>query len=104
MDIKYQDLCEWVERDLLRLNCVDTAINLADLFTKHLGPTLFTRHADYVLGHIPPHYMSQCLAVNLSPSKIHTPHAAASTLLLTAMIWRYISHNLFAATRRPSSR
>lgn len=56
MDIKYQVLCEWVERDLLHLKRIDTSINLADLFTKQLGTTLFYRHTDYVLGHVPPHY------------------------------------------------
>ena len=56
MDIKYQVICEWVKRDLLHLKRIDTSINLADLFTKHLAPSLFYRHTDYVLGHVPPHY------------------------------------------------
>lgn len=56
MDIKYQVICEWVERDLLILKRIHTSINLADLFTKHLTPALFYRHTDYVLGHVPPHY------------------------------------------------
>ena len=45
-----------VERDLLHLKQIDKSINLADLFRKHLGTTLFYRHTDYVLGHVPPHY------------------------------------------------
>ena len=48
--------CEWIERDLIHLERVDTAINTADHLTKALTRTLFHRHADYLLGHIPPRY------------------------------------------------
>ena len=56
MDIKYHVLCKWVEQDLLLLSCVDTTLNLADHFTKQLGPTLFHQHIDYIMGHVPPQY------------------------------------------------
>jgi hypothetical protein len=56
MDIKYHILVEWVERDLIQLERIDTTINLADHFTKHLGCTLFHRHVDYILGKVPPTY------------------------------------------------
>ena len=56
MDIKYNALCEWVEHDLLKLERVDTSVNMADIFTKQLGPTLFNRHVDYLLGHVHPQY------------------------------------------------
>ena len=56
MDIKYNVLCKWVEQDLLKLEWVDTSVNMANIFTKQLGPTLFNRHVDYLLGHIPPQY------------------------------------------------
>ena len=56
MDIKYNVLCEWVERDLILLGHADTTINMADHFTKQLGHTLFQRHVDYIMGHVPPHY------------------------------------------------
>jgi hypothetical protein len=56
MDIKYHVLCEWVEHDLLVLSCVDTLVNMSGHFTKQLGPTLFHRHVDYIMGWIPPHY------------------------------------------------
>lgn len=59
MDIKFYALCEWVERDLIRLERIDTTINLADHFTKSLSPILFRRHTDYIMGRVPPHY-SQC--------------------------------------------
>ena len=55
MDIKYNVLCEWVERDLIVLERVDTKLNMADHhFTKQLGPLAFRRHTDYILGHVPP--------------------------------------------------
>ena len=56
MDIKYHVLCEWVERDLLKLIRIHTSLNMADHFTKALGPALFHRHVDYILGHVPPTY------------------------------------------------
>jgi hypothetical protein len=36
MDIKYFSLSEWVERDLMWLEQINTSINLADHFTKSL--------------------------------------------------------------------
>ena len=56
MDIKYFLLCDWVERDLMHLQRVDTKINMADMFTKSLPRLMFYRHADYLLGHVPPNY------------------------------------------------
>ena len=56
IDIKYFALCEWVERDLIILEWIDTSINIADHRTKILSRTLFHRHADYLLGHVPPKY------------------------------------------------
>ena len=56
IDIKYFALCDWVERDLILLDRIDTSINLADHLTKILSRILFHRHADYLLGHVPPKY------------------------------------------------
>ena len=56
IDIKYFALCEWIERDYIHLERIDTAVNMADHLTKALSRTLFHRHADYLLGHIPPKY------------------------------------------------
>ena len=58
MDIKYNLPCEWVECDLIILERVDTKLNMADHFTKRLGPLAFRRHMDYILGHVPPEYSS----------------------------------------------
>jgi hypothetical protein len=56
MDIKYHVLVDWIERDLLQLECIDTSLNMADHFTKKLGSTLFHQHVDYILGKVPPTY------------------------------------------------
>ena len=60
MDMKYFSLCEWVERDLNKLERVDTSLNMADHFTNQLGTLLFRRHTDYIMGHVPPKY-SECV-------------------------------------------
>jgi hypothetical protein len=56
IDIKYFALCEWIERNLIHLERIDTAINMANHVTKSLPRILFHRHADYLLGHVPPRY------------------------------------------------
>jgi hypothetical protein len=56
INIKYFSLCDWVKQDLMLLDCIDTSINMADNLTKALQPSLFHRHADFLLGHIPPTY------------------------------------------------
>jgi hypothetical protein len=56
IDIKYFSLRDWVERDLILLERIDTKINMSDHFTKNLSKALFHRHVDYILGHIPPPY------------------------------------------------
>ena len=43
IDIKWFTLCDWVERDLIKLVRVHTSLNIADQMTKSLGPTLFHR-------------------------------------------------------------
>jgi hypothetical protein len=58
MDIKYHALCEWVKQDLLKLEGIDTTINLADHFTKQLGWVLFHHHMDYIFRKVPPMYSS----------------------------------------------
>ena len=58
MDIRFKVLCEWVERDLIKLERIDTTVNPADHFTKQLGGLLFRRHNDYIMGRVPPEYSS----------------------------------------------
>jgi hypothetical protein len=56
INIKYFLLCEWIECNLMILDHIDTSITMADHLTKALQPTLFHRHTDYLLGHVPPTY------------------------------------------------
>ena len=42
INIKYFALCEWIERNLIHLECADTAINTADHLTKCLLVNFFT--------------------------------------------------------------
>ncbi|KAL7489869.1 hypothetical protein ACHAW6_016196 [Cyclotella cf. meneghiniana] len=63
MDIRYFALAEWVEHDLMILERINTSINMADHMTKILDRTLFYRHVDYIMGHIPPLY-SPCYATH----------------------------------------
>jgi hypothetical protein len=56
INIKYFSLSEWVECDLTYLERINTKINMADHLTKGLSRILFHRHADFLLGHIPPLY------------------------------------------------
>ncbi len=56
IDIKYFSLCEWVERDLMLLERINTSINTLDHMTKNLQTILFHCHANFILGHVPPMY------------------------------------------------
>ena len=56
MDIRYFALADWVEHDIMILERIHTSINVADHMTKILDRTLFYRHVDYIMGHIPPMY------------------------------------------------
>ena len=69
MDIRYFALCDWVEMDLLILERIDTSVNEADHFTKILDRTLFYRHIDHIMGHIPPPY-SPCYNPNVYPGTL----------------------------------
>ena len=92
MDIKYQVICEWVERDLLHLKRIHTTVNLADLFTKNLTTSLFYRHTDYVLGHVPPHYTP----THVPGTTTSTAHSTATAPLFTlGSVWSSIAHNPF---------
>ena len=76
MDIKYKVLAQWVERDLIKLERVATQLNWADHFTKQLGPLLFQRHTDYIMGRVPPQYSSVFQRIHeilRRPKKTTTP-------------------------------
>jgi hypothetical protein len=88
MDVKYWVICKWVDRDLVHLKRIATQINLADIFTKLLGPTLFYRHLDYILGHVPPHYT---MPSGLPADEPHT----TDPRVRVAWIWTQMTHNPF---------
>ena len=56
LDIKYHVLTEWTERNLLKLERVDTTQNQAAHYTKQLTPVLYYRHMDYIMGKVPRTY------------------------------------------------
>jgi hypothetical protein len=70
IDITYFSHCNWVERDLILLERIDTKINMSDHFTKNLSKALFHHHVDYILGHISPPYSP----VHLSIIGTYTDH------------------------------
>ncbi len=41
IDIKYFSLCEWVERNLILHDQIDTSMNMSNHLTKSLQPLLF---------------------------------------------------------------
>ena len=56
IDIKYYAIQEWVERDLIILQRIDTTVNMANHYTKPLPRNLLYRHNDYNMGRVPPTY------------------------------------------------
>ncbi len=90
IDIKYFSLCNWVERDLMLLERIDTKINISDHFTKNLSKALFHCHVDFILSHIPPPYFPVHLHLigtytdhdfaidNYVPTSFTTPLTAAT--------------------------
>jgi hypothetical protein len=50
MDIKHFFLLDWVQQDLLLLKEISTSDNAADHLTKLLGPQLFNRHVNTIMG------------------------------------------------------
>ena len=101
IDIKYFSLCDWIERDLLLLERIDTTINVSDHLTKGMTRILFHRHADYLLGHIPPGYSpvhqskigpytsEQLDIATFVPSSFTTPMTAAAARVFAPTLADY---------------
>jgi hypothetical protein len=53
IDIKFFALCNWIERNLIHLERINTSINIANHLTKPLSQILFHWHANFLLGHVP---------------------------------------------------
>jgi hypothetical protein len=104
IDIKYFSICEWIERDLMVLERIDTTINMSDHFTKGLSRALFHRHADYLLGHIPPMYSpiykyiigtyaNQQVALDtFVPESFTTPKTAAAARVYAPIVDDYMGN------------
>ena len=77
IDIKYHVICQWTEQDLIKLERVASALNVADIFTKQLGRLLFRRHCDYLMGRVPPQYSAhyQDIMSRNSPAKLDADEA-----------------------------
>jgi hypothetical protein len=102
MDIRYFALSDWVERDLILLERIHTSINESDHLTKSLERTLFYRHVDYIMGHIPPMYspcyqqttgiFSSLPSSDLTPDELvwSAPAAAAAKCSVDSCPWVHI--------------
>ena len=62
IDIRHFALLDWVERDLVVLERIDTTANPSDALTKATGRILFHRHYDYFMGREVPWYVGQATA------------------------------------------
>ena len=49
INIKYHVICQWVEQDLVKLERLTSALNVAYIFTKQLESLFFRRHYDYLI-------------------------------------------------------
>ena len=78
IDIKYHAIREHVLRGNIALVYLETALMIADIFTKPLGRILFKRFRDIILGHEPfDHEILRSMSTDTAP----IPSAPAVTLL-----------------------
>ena len=101
IDIKFYAIQEWVERDLLILQRIDTAINMADHYTKPLPRILFYRHNDYNMGRVPPTYSPkylECLRIYSVPSTTTKQRDYAARAAKTTAPWDIIVNSLHGTT------
>ena len=68
--IKYHVICQWVEGDLLKLERISTMMNIADIFTKQLGPLLYRRHCAYLMGRVLQQYLAHYQDLRLMTNPI----------------------------------
>jgi hypothetical protein len=100
IDVKYYAIQEWVERDLVLLERIDTSDNTADILTKPLGRILFYRLKDYLMGFVPPRYSPKYQEVARvyliddtgSSIKQQTYSAKAAT---TVGPWQKVIHGMY---------
>ena len=70
MDLKHFAVLDWVERDLVTFQRINTTDNYADPMTKSLGRQLHYRHNDYILGKIIPKYAAAYKHKHLQPHTV----------------------------------
>ncbi len=71
IDIKYFSICEWIERNLMILECIETTINKSDHFTKGLSRAFLTdmlticwdTYHQYI--HLFTSLLSECTLINM---------------------------------------
>ena len=85
IDIRFNVLCQWVEQDLVKLERVDTSVNMSDHYTKQLGPTLFHRHIDYILGRVPSNYSHYYQKLSGQGHATTTEHTKTSTPIVSKL-------------------
>jgi hypothetical protein len=101
IDIKFYAIQEWVERDLLVLKRIDTAINMANHYTKPLPRILFYRHNDYNMGRVPPTYSPkhlECLRIYSAPTNTTKQRQYAARAAKTTAPWDIILLGLHGTT------
>jgi hypothetical protein len=104
IDINYFLLCEWVERDLMLLERIDTKLNLSDHFTKSLSRILFLCHTNFLLGYIPPlfspvqsylvgTYTDHKIAIDkYVPTSFTTPMTTAAARVFAPLVNNYLGN------------
>jgi hypothetical protein len=100
IDVKYYAIQEWVERDLVILQRIDTADNTADILTKPLGRILFYRHKDYLMGFVPPKYSPKYPEVARkylidADSASLSPNTSVAKAATTVAPWQRVIHAMY---------
>jgi hypothetical protein len=102
IDIKFYAIQEWVERDLVILQRIDTSINTADHLTKPLSRILFYHHRDFYMGHVPATYSPRYNEV----ARVYTltdptnpvsmePHIVAAKAAMSLAPWDIVIQSLY---------
>ena len=100
IDVKYYAIQEWVERDLVILERIDTADNTADILTKPLSRILFYRHKDFLMGFVPPRYspkyseVARKYLINDAGSSAK-PNTYTATAATTVAPWDRVIHAMY---------
>ena len=90
VDIKHFALQDWVERDLLTMQRINTSDNSADAMTKATARTLFYRHNNYIMGKIIPGYVT-----HTTQSRKHVPSPKSQHDMPSHLQIRCLARNIF---------